>query len=132
MEALISSLLFKVKYISRTNKRPSPTLYEMQLNPRKHVLSFISSMQQGIRYFGIPRYFFRLNFTSGIKFIPFCCVQWVHFIVEKQTNNCSIGTVRGEEWEEWNPYPNRSSFISFGDIEPSRWALSFTIRILVL
>ena len=53
LEALISYLKFKVKYIYRTGKRPSPTLNEMQMNPRKHVLSFISSMHQGIRYFGI-------------------------------------------------------------------------------
>ena len=75
MDAIISSLLFRVKYITRGSKRPTPTLYEMQQNPRKHVYSFISSMQQGIRYFGIPRYFFRLEFTSGINHVPICCVQ---------------------------------------------------------
>ena len=34
--------------------------------------------------------------------------------------------MKGEEWEEWKPCPNRLSFCSFGDIEPSRWQLSLT------
>ena len=126
LEALIYSNLFKVKYSKkarRDNRIKQPTLAEMQLNPRKHVNPFISTMQRGKRFFGVPKYFFRLTFTSAIIGVPMCCVQWVHFVEEeeKQTHNCSIGTIDLNQWETWNPFPRLPAFIAFSDIQPSRW-----------
>ena len=100
MKALIYSNLFKVKINRSNDKILKPTLKEVQDNPRNHLLTFISTKQRGVRYFVIPRYFFRLDFISGIENVAISCVEWIHFVEEV--------TITGEEWDNWHPY-NRLS-----------------------
>ena len=99
MEALIYSNLFKVKINKRNDKISKPTLKEMQDNPRHH-LPFFSTTQRGVRYFGNPQYFFRLDFTSGIENVAICCVQWIHFVEEVKHDNCSISTITGKKSDD--------------------------------
>ncbi len=46
-----------------------------QLAITKSKKSFVSTIIDGQRFFGLPKYFFRLNFTYGICDIPCCEVQ---------------------------------------------------------
>jgi len=81
----------------------------------------------GIKYFGILKYFFRLSYTSGVQSVPVCAVQWIHFNVLKDSINCSIGQIAMQSWHELIPHQilKNKPFISFLDLLPSRFALSY-------
>ena len=78
----------------------------------------------GVKYFGAVKYFFRLDYTSGVQSVPICAVHWIHFNIVKETINCIIGQIPMQDWHELRPYPTLKNqpFISFNDIEPSRFA----------
>ena len=75
------------------------------------------------------KYFFRLDYTSGVQSVPLCAVQWIHFIIVKDTINCVIGQIPMKSWNEITPHPlgriQNMPFISFNDLQPSRFALSY-------
>ena len=103
-----------------------------QLSIDKSKLPFVSTIIDGQQFFGLPKYFFRFNFTSAVDNVPCCEVQWVSsFIIEKQSRNCCIGSIKKDEWEAWRPNIVNSSkvfpskFISFNDLLASRFCLSF-------
>ena len=88
---------------------------------------FVNVMFTGVKYFGIVKYFFRLDYTSAVLSVPICAVQWIHFILVKDSVSCSIGQVPMKSWHEVLPHPtmNIHPFISFNDLQPSRYALSY-------
>ena len=47
----------------------------------------------GVKYFGIAKYFFRLDYTSGVESVPLCAVHWIHLLTDKNTINCVIGRI---------------------------------------
>ncbi len=75
------------------------------------------------------KYFFRLEYTSGVQSVPLCAVQWIEFNVVKDTINCVIGQIPMQSWNEITPHPlarlRNVPFISFNDLQPSRFALSY-------
>ena len=73
------------------------------------------------------RYFFRLDYTSAVQSVPVCAVHWIHFNIVKDSNNCTIGQIPMQSWHEWMPHPTLKNqpFISFNDLQPSRFALSY-------
>ena len=100
MKALTYSNLFKVSMGRKRNRQMlQPTLKDMQANPRKHFNPFISIILLEKQYFGVPKYFFRLNCTSGVQRVPMCFVQWIQFNEEKQTHNCILVLPL---WSNWN------------------------------
>ena len=80
----------------------------------------------GVKYFGMVKYFFRLNYTNGVQSVPICAVQWIDFNIEKDSINCIIGRIPMSSWNELIPHPTLKNkpFISFNDLQPSRFALS--------
>ena len=83
----------------------------------------------GVKQFGIVKYFFRFDYTSGVQSVPLCAVQWIHFDVIKDSINCVIGRIAMQSWHELLPHPiaalRNMPFISFNDLQPSRFALSY-------
>jgi hypothetical protein len=75
------------------------------------------------------KYFFRLDYTSGVQSVPLCAVHWIDFTVVKDTINCVIGQIPMQSWNEIRPHPlavlRNMPFISFNDLQPSRYALSY-------
>ena len=47
----------------------------------------------GVKYFGMVKYFFRLNYTNGVQSVPICAVQWIDFNIETDSINCIIGRI---------------------------------------
>jgi len=80
-----------------------------------------------VKYFGVVKYFFRLDYTNAVQSVPICAVQWIHFNAVKDSINCVIGQVPMQSWHELMPHPTLKNqpFISFNDLQPSRFALSF-------
>jgi len=80
-----------------------------------------------VKYFGVVKYFFRLDYTNAVQSVPICAVQWIHFNVVKDSINCVIGRVHMQSWYELMPHPTLKNqpFISFNDLQPSRFALSY-------
>ena len=82
-----------------------------------------------VKRFGIVKYFFRLNYTSGVQSVPLCAVQWIHFEILKDSINCVIGRIAMNSWHEILPHPipalRNIPFISLNDLQPSRYALSY-------
>jgi hypothetical protein len=92
-----------------------------QLSIVKSKLPFVSTIIDEIQFFGLPKYFFRLHFTSAVEHVPCCEVQWVStFLIAKKTGTTA-----------WRPNIVNSSkvfpskFISFNDLLASRYCLSF-------
>jgi hypothetical protein len=81
----------------------------------------------GVKYFGVIKYFFRLDYTNAVQSIPICAVEWIQFNVVKDTINCVIGQIPMQSWHELMPHPilKNKPFISFNDLQPSRFALSY-------
>jgi len=83
----------------------------------------------GIKYFGIVKYCFRLDYTSGVESVPLCAVHWIHLLTDKDTINCVIGRIPMQSWNELMPHPipalRDMPFISFNDLQPSRYAMSY-------
>jgi hypothetical protein len=103
-----------------------------QLSIVKSKLPFVSTIIDGIQFFGLPKYFFRLHFTSAVNHVPCCEVQWVStFLIARKSRNCCIGSIKMDEWEAWRSSIVNSSkvfpskFISFNDLLASRFCLSF-------
>jgi hypothetical protein len=75
------------------------------------------------------KYFFRLDYTSGVQSVPLCAVQWIHFEILKDSINCVIGRIAMNSWHEILPHPipalRNIPFISLNDLQPSRYALSY-------
>jgi hypothetical protein len=75
------------------------------------------------------KYFFRLDYTSAVQSIPLCAVQWIHFDVIKDSINSVIGRIAMNSWHEIMPHQiaalRNMPFISFNDLQPSRFALSY-------
>ena len=47
--------------------------------------------------FGIPRWFFRINFTSAICNVPYVYICWIKFTMEFRSNTCYIGHMASNE-----------------------------------
>ncbi len=80
-----------------------------------------------VKYFGVVKYFFRLDYTNAVQSVPICAVQWIHFNVVKSSINCVIGHIPMQSWHELLPHPilKKQPFISFNDLQPSRFAFSY-------
>ena len=70
-----------------------------------------------------------MDYTSGVISVPICAVHWINFIIVKDSINCSIGQIRQLYWSTLltheDPDINKKTFVSFNDLEPSRYALSY-------
>ena len=88
---------------------------------------FVNVFHTGRKFFGLVKYFFRLNDTNAILSVPFCAVQWINFIEEKDTMSCCIGRIPMQSWHVLSPHAQlkNKQFISFDDIQPLRYALSY-------
>jgi len=75
----------------------------------------------------VVKYFFRLEYTSAVKSVPICAVHWINFRVIHDKINCSIGRIPLHWWNNLSPHPTlkERDFISFSDLQPSRYALSY-------
>jgi len=81
----------------------------------------------GTKFFGVVKYFFCLDYTTAVRSVPICAVQWIHFNIDKDTISCTIGRVPMQSWHVYSQHPTMKNkhFISFDDIEPTRYALSY-------
>ena len=81
----------------------------------------------GIKYFGVVKYFFRLDYTTAVRSVPICAVHWINFTIDKDTISCTIGRVPMQSWHVFSQHQTlkNKQFISFDDIQPSRYALSY-------
>jgi len=130
-EALIFSNLFKCRKLRRGQVDINYNLKRKVDNKCKY--PFVSTIRLDIQYFGIPIFFSRLSFTSAVNSIPIAFVRWVKFECESSSNNnnCCIGHIPMAEWQESNSLsPSEhdkilAPFISFNDLLPSRFALSY-------
>ncbi len=88
---------------------------------------FFNVFNIGRKYFGLVKYFFRLNYTNAILSVPFCAVQWISFFEEKDTMSCCIGRIPMQSWHVLSPHLQlqNKQFISFDDIQPSCYAMSY-------
>ena len=100
------------------NKNVGSTLH---YNPRD------KAKQQ--KSFGVPRTFFRFNFTSAIHDIPFAYVDWCEFTATNFYRCDFQGHISPTEWTQG---PNTSKlrkkcnpFISLDDFLPSRFVLAY-------
>ncbi len=66
-------------------------------------------------------------YVYSIRSVPICCVQWVRLDPVNIKINCCIGVIPMAHWRSWGAeeHPQVSSFISFSDLQPSRYALSY-------
>ena len=100
---------------------------------RKCKYPFVSTILQGKQYFGIPIFFCRLSFTTAVRNIPIAFVRWIKFECDKFSNNknCCVGRIPMAQWLDSNSNPPTNHdnlltpFISFNDLLPSRFALSY-------
>ena len=129
-EALIFSNLFKCRTLRRGNINLT---YNLNAKIKKKCkYPFVSTIKDGMQYFGIPIFFFRLDFTSFIVQIPTAFVRWIPFVCEERSNkqNCCIGHIVMTDWVDVSKiqpqkYNDLSQFISFNDLLPSRYAMSY-------
>jgi len=70
--------------------------------------------------------------VGGVNSVPICAVQWINFTIDKDTISCTIGRVPigrvpMQSWHVVSQHPTlkNKQFISFDDIQPSRYALSY-------
>ncbi len=56
----------------------------------------------GVKYFGVIKYFFRLDYTTAVQSVPICAVQWIQFNAVKDTINCVIGQIPMNSWHEFD------------------------------
>ena len=70
---------------------------------------------------------FRLTYTTAVRSLSICAVQWIDFNIDKDSISYSIGQIPMQSWHVKTQHPRLKNkhFISFDDIEPSRYALSF-------
>jgi len=126
-EALIYSNLFTVKRKKGRVISDIPSLHRLTI--MNHKYPFVCTILNGVKYFGVPQYFFRLSLTSAVESVPVCRIQWIHLHTVKSTRNCSIGYIRQDNWTAWLPHPvMENPYISFNSLLPSRFALSYTRR----
>ena len=99
---------------------------------RKCNKPFVSAILEGRQYFGIPIYFFRLNFTSAIRGAHMCYVRWIHFNITKVSSlkHCCIGTIpqhfcTNKDVKNYVHPDIKNPYISYDDLLPSRYALSY-------
>ena len=88
---------------------------------------YLTLIDTDLRYFAVPRYFFRGTFTSSTCNVPMAYVQWIPFTLDTQNRTTSHGRISLTVWNEW---PERSPitlnpFISTVSLSPSRFALAF-------
>ena len=94
---------------------------------------FVSTISRNKQYFGIPIFFFRLNFTCAVRNIPVAFVRWIQFEIDEFSNNrnCCVGRIPMAQWLDSDLVPPTEHenvlppFISFNDLLPSRFALSY-------
>ena len=127
-QALIHSNLFDACEDYHHNLK-TLTLAEMvDRNYKKPFVCYIDK-DNDKKYFGVVKYFFRLNYTTGVLSVPVCAVHWVNFEIMKDSVNCSIGRIRGPYWKTLAEHADKNilkkNFVSFNDLEPSRYALSY-------
>ena len=127
-QALIHSNLFDACEDYHHNLK-TLTLAEMvDRNYKKPFVCYIDK-DNDKKYFGVVKYFFRLNYTTGVLSVPVCAVHWINFEIMKDSVNCSIGRIRGPYWKTLAEHADKNilkkNFVSFNDLEPSRYALSY-------
>lgn len=83
------------------------------------------SLETLIKHYGVPLYFFRASLTSAVEELPICCVQWIPFVLDEDSKTTTIGRIRFTDWQTWPVNSNMNKFISFSELQPSRYALSF-------
>lgn len=72
-------------------------------------------------------YPFYSRYTSAVNSVPICAVHWINFRILHEKINCSIGRIPKHWWNNLSPHPTlkERDFISFSDLQPSRYALSY-------
>jgi hypothetical protein len=74
--------------------------------------------------FGVPRFFFRFNFTSSLRGLPYGYVNWVRFNLHTCHRTSFEGSMSRDEWMTGpSARPNISPFCYLEDVIPSRFAL---------
>ena len=65
--------------------------------------------------------------------MPICAVHWINFNVIKDRINCCIGRISLHWWNNLTPHPTlkERDFISFNDLQPTRYALSYVPQLNV-
>ena len=88
----------------------------LETNYKKPFVCYIDR-ENGKKCFGIIKYFFRLDYTSGVISVPICAVHWINFIIVKDSINCSIGQIHQLYWNTLstheNPDINKKNFRFF-------------------
>ena len=124
-QALIHSNLFDACVEYRHVKKTFSHAEMSERNYKKPFVCYIDK-ENGKKYFGVIKYFFRLNYTTGVIGVPICAIHWINFQIIKDSVNCSIGEIRLHWWNTLSIHEdadiNKKTFISFNDIEPSRYA----------
>ena len=77
------------------------------------------------KYFGLPVYFFRTNYTSAVNNIAMLRVKWVPFQTETETKTATIGRISIDNWNSTTWSTKRDPFLCFHEIQSSRYALSY-------
>ena len=127
-QALIHSNLFDAS-VDYRHVMQTLTLADMVEKKYKKPFVCYIDKENGKKYFGVVKYFFRLTYTSGVISVPICAIHWINFQIVKDSVNCSIGQIRLHWWNTLSIHEdsdiNKKTFVSFNDLEPSRYALSY-------
>jgi len=69
----------------------------------------------------------KIHLVLCIAYLPICAVHWINFQILHDKINCSIGRIPLHWWNCLAPHPTlkERDFISFSDLQPSRYALSY-------
>ena len=80
------------------------------------------------KYFGFPLYFFRASYTTAVQNVPMVKVKWIPYNSVHSYRASEIGLITVDNWQA-TEYENMNNdinpFISFQQLEPTRYALSF-------
>ena len=81
-----------------------------------------------INYFGVPKYFFRANWTTGTQSQIMAYVDWISsFELLKQTGYTFLGNIPLSQWNSRTDTKSNliNSFIETSQLRPSRFALAY-------
>ena len=105
---------------------------------RSKLLPYLASdTEDGIRRYGIPSYFFRLNFIN-FQDVPMTYLRWVFMTAlttSKSTSSLSLMKLSKQEWcngpfkRDWNSIRNVSPFINLENLVPSAFIMATDLTI---
>ena len=124
--ALIFSLYFLTLPYGLKNKCLLQNLKNYK-TPRPFICHL--DISTNTKYFGLPIHFFRANMTSAVENMPMIRIRWVPFIIDSDNRTATIGRIKMTDWNnpEWST--NKNPYISFSELQSSRYALSYNPNI---